>query len=136
MKLSERIAADEITCVTVGPIGMSSDGMRYTWSVCLFRPDGRTLDLAEPFESNEEPDAFEVLDLVSIGCSMIDQSHNWRSWQREWMPPARDAEDQEVIDSLYPEHTYETWTGIDESFLAFLGHQGHHDYLYDTDRSS
>lgn len=129
MYLSERIAEDGIT-ISTSMIGQTDT--HYQWSVTLHRPDGRRFELHDPHESNDEPTAFDVLDLVTGTCNIIDQSADWREWQSEYMP---DATPQEERDRIYPRDMFEWWVDINNALRDFLGHQGHEDYLYDTDRS-
>jgi hypothetical protein len=136
MLLSQRIKHEQITIQTSMLGGMSDDGRRYRWSVALHRPDLRTFSLPDPYESNDEPTAFDVLDLVTSVCVLIDQVANWREWQSEYMIAEPHTQEWDERDKTYPESMYDQWLGINERLLAFLGHQGHEDYLYDTDRSA
>lgn len=135
MFLGERIHIDRITIQYSQIGGMSDDGMRYRWAVVLNRPDGRTFTLPDPYESNDEPTAFDVLDLVTSHCAVIDQSANWREWQSEFMIAEPYTPEWEERDKTYTESTFNQWVEINNSLLQFLGRQGHEDYLYDTDRS-
>lgn len=135
MYLSERIAADQITAQATMLYSMSDDGMRYRWAVSLHRPDGRVFTLPDPFESNEKPTAFDVFDLVTSHCSIIDQAHDWRAWQGEYVYAEPYTEEWDKRDQTHTEAMYITWRSINERLRDFLGHPAHHDYLYETDRS-
>lgn len=129
MLLSERIAADEITITKVQLPTMSDDGKRKTWSVILHRPDGREFMLPDPYESNDTPTAFDVLDLVTGACAIIDQSADWREWATEYV-----GKDRKEQDKHFSPERFDRWADINNALREFLGHQGHEDYLYDTDR--
>ena len=84
MLLSERIATDNIT-VTHHLIGQTST--HYRWSVTLHRPDGRAFTLPGLYESNDEPTAFDVLDLLTMTCAIVDETDGWHSWHSEYPRP-------------------------------------------------
>lgn len=130
MFLSERIKTDGITIATDTLGGMSDDGLRCRWAVTLHRPDGRTFSLPDPFEQNDEPTAFDVLDLVTGACNIIDRSADRREWASEY------TTDPDEQDRHFTQRDFDTWVEINNRLRDFLGHQGHEDYLYDTDRSA
>lgn len=136
MLLSQRIKADGITIATDMLGGMSDDGYRYRWAVTLHRPDGRTFTLPDPYESNDTPTAFDVLDLVTGACNIIDQAADWREWQSEYVIAEPHTMEWDERDKTHPESMYDQWVDINNTLRVFLGHQGHEDYLYDTDRQS
>lgn len=135
MYLSERIEADRITIQTDTLGGMSDDGMRHRWAVSLHRPGGSVFTLPDPFESTEEPTAFDVLDLVTGVCNLIDQARTWRDWQSEYMTAQPYTEEWDKRDEIYTETMYITWCSINDKLRDFLGDRAHQDYLYETDRS-
>lgn len=135
MFLSERITADGITIQTDQLGGMSDDGRRYRWAVSLHRPDGQVFTLPDPFELNDEPTVFDVLDLVVGVCNIIDQSPTWRDWQSEYMTAQPGTEEWDKRDETYTEAMYASWRLINEQLRMFFGSQAHHDYLYEIDRS-
>lgn len=128
--LSERIAEDEITIQTAMIDGMSADGLRYRWDVSLHRPDAQPFTLPDPFESNDEPTAFDVLDLVTSACSIVSRADSREEWASEY---TTDPEEQE---KHFTEEHWQTWLVIDRRLREFLGSRKHQDYLYCTNRSS
>lgn len=127
--LSERIAEDKITCHATRLPHMSDDGLRGCWAVRLSAPDGKLFDLPDPYESNDTPTAFDVLDSVTAHCAITDQADDWQRFASEYIGDVT-AED---APSWRPR--YFAWQEINTGLRAFLGHRGHDDYLYNTNRS-
>lgn len=124
MLLSERIAEDGIT-VTADMIGQTET--HYQWAVTLHRPNGAVFRLPDPFESNTEPTAFDVLDLLTGALNIVDQSVDRREWASEY------TTDPEQQDAHFTEQHWQTWQQINAGLRRFWGRQRHEDYLYDTD---
>jgi len=136
MFLSERIAQDQIT---IAAHMMGQTATHYQWGVTLFRPEypgANEFTLPDPYESNDEPTAFDVLDLVTGACNIIDQALSWHDWQSEYMSAEPFTPEWEERDRTHAEVMYNQWCEINNSLRDFLGHQLHQDYLYDTDRSA
>ena len=127
MLLSERIAIDGIT-ITAHMTGQTAT--HYQWAVELHRPNGAVFRLPDPYESNDEPTAFDVLDLVTGSLNLVDQSADRDEWASEY------TTDEEQKEKHFTEEHWQTWNTINDALREFLGHQRHEDYLYETDRSA
>jgi hypothetical protein len=128
MLLSERIEKDGITVETV-ELGMNGAGTHRAWTVRLLRGE-KVFQLSREFEDNSEPTAFEVLDLLTSHCSVVDQVTSAEEWGAEF-----DSDQEQAAEHFTPE-LFAEWQEINKELRSFLGTQGHKDYLYDTDRTS
>lgn len=126
-KLRDRIKEDRVSSVA-HMIGTTPTGPQYRWDVTLMC-QGRVFRLPDPFESVDQPTTFDVLDLLTGSCNIVDQCADRDEWAREY-DPTGDPEQRHFTDRMW-----ETWQEINNGLVKLLGHQGHEDYLYNTDRS-
>jgi hypothetical protein len=124
MKLSERITEDDIQVVyTEIP-----SWPRRAFDVRLWR-EGENFELPDPFESPNEPTPFDVLDLITLHCSIVNQVNSREEWAAEYTADPREQQEN------FPEEGYRKWKEINRRLRCFLGEEKFQQYLYDTDRS-
>jgi len=124
-KLSERIREDRISS-KAHMTGRSPNGLHYQWDVTLMC-QGRVFRLPDPFESANEPTTFDVLDLLTGACGIVDQCADRDEWAQEYIPDG-DPEHQ-----YFTERDWRTWQKINKGLIRLLGPERHQEYLYDTD---
>ncbi|MFB7858855.1 hypothetical protein [Rhodococcus qingshengii] len=139
--LKKRIKDDSITMDYHMLDGMSEDGQRYLWNVALYHGvrRGRVFELPDPYVSQDKPTVFDVLDLLTSSCSIVDQCATRDEWASEYVPEPKGGEPDESILreawESFTEDNFRTWKQINEGLRNFFGPQAYEDYLYNTDRS-
>lgn len=126
--LSERIAEDGVTAEVHMTDGVSEDGYRYYWEYTL-RYDGREYVSPNHYGSAEEPDVFDIMDTLTMNCSIVDQVSSREEWAGEfdadWMPEK----------GTHTEEDWDKWNTINSQLRWLFGPEKYNEYLYNTDRS-